>query len=79
MAAVGIYDAKSHLSDLIERALKGEKITITRHGVPMVELVPARSDEQASKRAAVDALRAMKKASPTTEDELREGRTHGRR
>ena len=31
-------EAKTHLSDLIDRAMNGENVIITRHGRPVVEL-----------------------------------------
>jgi prevent-host-death family protein len=37
---VGSYEAKTHLSALLERVAKGETITITKHGVPVARLVP---------------------------------------
>ena len=37
---VNIYEAKTHLSRLIEQALKGEKIIIARNGKPLVRLMP---------------------------------------
>ena len=37
---VGCYEAKTHLSALLERVGKGETITITKHGVPVAKLVP---------------------------------------
>jgi prevent-host-death family protein len=40
MAEVGMHDAKTHLSQLVERALGGEDIVITRRGEPAVRLVP---------------------------------------
>ncbi|WP_337287746.1 type II toxin-antitoxin system prevent-host-death family antitoxin [Candidatus Methylomirabilis sp.] len=41
MDTVGAYEAKTHLSDLLERVAKVEKITITKHGVPVATLQPA--------------------------------------
>lgn len=35
-----VAEAKNRLSELIERALKGEDVVITRHGTPIVELKP---------------------------------------
>jgi prevent-host-death family protein len=37
---VNIYEAKTHLSRLIERALQGEEVTIARAGKPLVRLTP---------------------------------------
>ncbi len=40
MAQHSVAEAKNHLSDLIERALNGEDVVITRHGTPVIELKP---------------------------------------
>ena len=40
MATHGVADAKNRLPELIDRALKGEDVVITRHGRPVVELKP---------------------------------------
>ncbi len=37
---INIYDAKTQLSRLVERAAAGEDIVIARAGKPMVRLVP---------------------------------------
>jgi prevent-host-death family protein len=42
MAQVEIHEAKAHLSQLVERALDGEEIILTRDGEPAVRLVPER-------------------------------------
>jgi prevent-host-death family protein len=36
----GMHDAKTHLSELVERALRGEDVVITRRGKPAVRLEP---------------------------------------
>jgi prevent-host-death family protein len=41
MHTVGSYEAKTHLAQLLGRVEHGEIITITRHGKPVVRLVPA--------------------------------------
>lgn len=38
MTAVGSYQAKTHLPELLERVEHGEKILITRHGIPVAML-----------------------------------------
>ncbi|HET8566884.1 MAG TPA: type II toxin-antitoxin system prevent-host-death family antitoxin [Solirubrobacterales bacterium] len=42
MARVGMHEAKTQLSKLVERAEAGEEIVITRHGEPAARLVPER-------------------------------------
>lgn len=43
MSTHSVAEAKNQLSKLIDRALKGEGIVITRRGEPVVELKPVRS------------------------------------
>lgn len=38
MSTHSVVEAKNQLSELIDRALKGEHVMITRHGRPVVEL-----------------------------------------
>jgi prevent-host-death family protein len=40
MASVGAYEAKTHLPELLDRVEKGERIVITRRGLPVAALVP---------------------------------------
>ncbi len=37
---VGMHEAKTHLSKLVERAEAGEDVVIQRNGKPVVRLVP---------------------------------------
>lgn len=46
METVGVYEAKTHLHELLDRVSRGEKITITRHGVPVAILQPADSSKK---------------------------------
>jgi prevent-host-death family protein len=40
MDTVNLYDAKTHLSKLVERAAGGEEIVIAKAGRPLARLVP---------------------------------------
>ena len=40
MKTVGAFDAKTHFSALLAEAEKGERIIITKHGVPAARLEP---------------------------------------
>ena len=42
MRKVNIYEAKTHLSQLVEAAAAGEEIVIARAGKPLARLVPLR-------------------------------------
>ncbi len=40
MTQVNLYEAKTHLSELVERAAAGEDVVIAKAGTPRVRLVP---------------------------------------
>ena len=40
MKEVGVLEAKTHFSALLEEVTGGEEVTITRHGKPIAKLVP---------------------------------------
>ena len=40
MAQVNLYEAKTHLSSLVDRVAAGEEIVIAKNGTPMARLVP---------------------------------------
>ncbi len=40
MKSIGAYEAKTHLPRLLDEVAAGERITITKHGVPVAILVP---------------------------------------
>ena len=55
MESIGACEAKTHLPRLLERVMRGERLTITRHGRPVARLVPVEDDDrdralQASRR-----------------------------
>ena len=37
---VSLYNAKTHLSGLVDQAATGEETVISKNGVPLAELVP---------------------------------------
>jgi len=42
MDTIGTFEAKTHLTRLLDRVAAGEQITITRHGTPIARLVPVK-------------------------------------
>ena len=79
MRKVGLFEAKQKLSELVERALRGERIGITRRGKLAVEIVPAQKAEVDIKEVFASMERVRKRAKPlprgvTIKDLIEEGR-----
>lgn len=82
METVGLFEAKTHLSELIARAERGEEVVITRHNKPVARLVPvqrqtrSRSDLRRSQAlAALQQFEPIAVEAASLADLVREGRT----
>jgi len=58
--SVGAYEAKTRFSELLERAARGETITVTKHGAPVAQLGPIDAPRRESQRQAADGIRQMR-------------------
>ena len=80
MEIIGAFDAKTHLSALLDRVAKGERITITRHGVPAAMLVPVgESGQKLTHEEIVEGMRALRKRVKADTMSVREMVNEGRR
>jgi prevent-host-death family protein len=62
MHEVGAFEAKNHLSALLDRVERGEEVRITRRGRPVARLVPDKPVHDREKaRAAAAEIKAMSK------------------
>ncbi|MCY4398251.1 MAG: type II toxin-antitoxin system prevent-host-death family antitoxin [Gemmatimonadetes bacterium] len=61
MTTVGAFEAKTHLSSLLNRVAEGEEVLITRRGVPVARLVPAEEADRSDVADAIRELRALRK------------------
>jgi prevent-host-death family protein len=82
--SIGAYDAKTRLSELLDRVEKGEQIVITRHGRPVARLVPEGGRDIAEAVAALDRITARRKELARqgvriSQTEIRAWRDEGRR
>ena len=59
--SIGLFEAKTHLSELISRVERGEEVVITRHNKAVAKLVPVVRSRQvvAGRQAAIAALLAF--------------------
>ena len=56
MESVGAFEAKTHLGELLDRVERGESMTITRHGKPVAQLVPAPPAQKRSRAEVIGDL-----------------------
>lgn len=57
MPSVGSFEAKIHLSALLERVQSGEHITITERGVPIARLIPAQTQPENERRLVISGIK----------------------
>ena len=80
METIGAFEAKTHLSALLDRVAKGEKITITRHGIPAALLVPVVEKEaKLSHQEIVAGMRALRQRVKSDEISIKDMIEEGRR
>lgn len=83
MHSVGIYEAKSRFSALVELVEQGEEVRITRHGKEVVRMLPVRrkpviTDEQIARELEqIQALQQTVRAQGAT-DSVASLRQNGR-
>ena len=68
MITVGAFEAKTHLSALLDRVASGEEVLITKHGKPVARLVGARQFDRERVSEAVEKLKLLRRG--TTLDGL---------
>jgi prevent-host-death family protein len=79
MRTIGAYEAKTHLPRLLDEVAAGDSITITKHGVPVAVLVPARPQTGLSIEEAIREFRTIRSRSPLDGLTIRELIDEGRR
>ncbi len=87
MAHYGVAEAKNKFTHLLERVEDGERIVITRHGKPIVEIVkapaapPSKPVSAPAIAAALERLRILRESLPPADmpaaDMIREMRDEG--
>ncbi len=79
MITVGAFEAKTHLSSLLERVAQGEEIIITRHGKPLARLVPVNAANRCRIDHAIAKLKALRQNCTLGGISWQELRDEGRR
>lgn len=79
MDTIGAYEAKTHLPKLLERVIKGERITITKHGVPVAVLQPPSPLRKTEPKKVIAELRKLREKHSLKGLSIREMIEEGRR
>ena len=79
METIGAYEAKTHLPKLLERVIKGERITITKYGVPVAVLQPPESIRRTAPKQVIAELREFRRKHRLDGLSLRDMIEEGRR
>lgn len=79
MDTVGAYEAKTQLSKLLERVMKGERIAITKHGVPVAVLQPPDPGKSGDIKEVIAEIREYREKHSLKGHSLRELMEEGRR
>ena len=78
MTTIGAYEAKTHFSKLLQRVANGERITITRHGIPVMTLNPISTSPETPPKEAIAAIKAFRKGNRLEESSIHEMIEEGR-
>lgn len=78
-STVGSFEAKTHLAALLRRVAKGERITITKHGVAVAMLVPVTAAQTRDRRDLAREIRELRKGNVLGPFTIRQLIEEGRR
>lgn len=80
MKEVGMFEAKTHLSALVDEVARGETVIITKRGHPVARLTPPEAPNRKAAVTAAQTLRDMRKRIGwATIEEILQMRDEGRR
>ena len=79
MRQVNIHVAKTHLPKLLERVKKGDRITITKNGVPIAVLQPFEPDKHIDIRSTILEILKFREKNRLSGLSIREMIEEGRR
>jgi prevent-host-death family protein len=79
MTTISFYEARTHLSELLDQVAKGKKILITRRGKPAALLLPPPKAATKDVRQVVEEMKALRRGNVlgeglTIRDLIEEGR-----
>ena len=79
MIEVGAFEAKTHLSALLEKVRHGEEIVITKHGKAVAVLISAEQAKRSQVGTTIKELLTLRKELTLGDDSWKDLRDEGRR
>jgi prevent-host-death family protein len=80
MTSIGFYEARTHLSQLLDEVARGKKVLITRHGKPAAVLGPPPAEKPRDVRQVIAAMKELRRGNTLGEElSLRDLIEEGRR
>ena len=70
MITVGAYEAKTRLSELLQRVQEGETVTITRHGHPVARIVGVEPEKPTIEEIKAEVERLREGLEPISIEEI---------
>ena len=78
METVGTFEAKTHLSAILDKVLLGQEFIITKRGKPIARLIPEITSNHEQIKQAVKRLKDMRKGVTLGKIDWKELRDEGR-
>jgi prevent-host-death family protein len=60
MTTIGFYEARTHLSQLLDEVARGKKVLITRRGKPVALLTPPPKDAEMDVREVIQRMKEFR-------------------
>ncbi|MBF0137579.1 MAG: type II toxin-antitoxin system prevent-host-death family antitoxin [Magnetococcus sp. DMHC-1] len=79
MEVIGAFEAKTHLSQILDRVTRGEQFTITKHGHPVAVLQPVHPTMKTRVKDVIGAMEAFGTQHTTGDVAIRDMIDEGRR
>jgi len=76
---VGAFEAKTQLSKLLELARRGERIIITKHGMPVAQLGPPGTPKKNDLAATIEELKTIRQRTMAGREKIKALIEEGRR
>ena len=58
---IGAFEAKTHFSQIIDKAEKGADFIVTRRGKPVAKIIPFEKEKEMTRKEALEKLIEMRK------------------